>query len=456
MFIMLPAKSHGILNPELNMKLPRTARTINNFLDYDLWRIRQANSPFYKVFLLRFCKIIYMVGHSPFRKNLLTHAMALSFQVVFSLIPFLALVFSVAKGFGIADKIEPLMLKHTVGGEIAENLIPKIVEYVNNTNVAALGYTGLIFIIYVAVVMISQVESSFNQICSVTRPRTIFRKFSDYFSVLFLAPLLLFLSLGMSTSLSSHAFVQKLLEIGLLAGAMKLLIFSLPWLTSIVILTGLYIFIPNTNIRFSSALTAGFLAGLVWQLSQIAFIHFQVGVARYNAIYGTFASVPILMFWIYISWIIVLVGAIICAACENVENFHPLDLQRDINFQIREKISLLVLSLICRYFVEGRQEAGTEEISAELELPSGLIMESVNLLVKIGYIVPAGDERNFYLPARPVAQLRLADFFLDIKKTTDNDYILSGPADSEKIENLFSRYRQALEEQFGDETVAIR
>ena len=430
-------------------------KNLNNFFGSDLWQIREKELPYYKVLFFRFCKIIYIIGHSPFLKDIINHAMALSFQVVFSLIPLLALVFSVAKGFGIADKVEPLMLKHTVGGEIAGNLIPKIVEYVNNTNVAALGYTGLVFIIYVAISMISQVEASFNKICSVNKPRTIFRKFSDYLSVLLLAPVLLFLSLGLSTTLSSHIFIQKLLEIGLLAGAMKLFIFSLPWLTSILILTGLYLFIPNTRIRLFPALTAGFFAGIAWQLSQIIFIHFQVGVARYNAIYGTFASVPILMFWIYVSWVIVLVGALICAACQNVNNFHPLTMEKKINFQTREKISLLTLSLICRYFNEGKVEKGIKDISEELNLPRDLVADSINDLTEINYIVAAGDDREFYLPARPVEQIRLADFFIDIKKTAGLDFIPPSLPDKEKTDALFERYRQALEDQFGDESVVF-
>jgi membrane protein len=428
---------------------------INNFFAVSLWQIKEEEQPYYKIIFFRLCKIIYIIGHSPFIKDIINHGMALSFQVVFSLIPLLALVFSVAKGFGIADKVEPLLLEHTVGGEIAGNLIPKIVEYVNNTNVAALGYTGLAFIIYVAISMISQIESSFNQICSVNRPRTIFRKFSDYLSVLLLAPVLLFLSLGLSTSLSSHVFIHKLLEIGLLAGAMKLFIFSLPWLTSILILTGLYLFIPNTKIRFFPALTAGFFAGIAWQLSQIIFIHFQVGVARYNAIYGTFASVPILMFWIYVSWIIVLSGALICAACQDVRSFHPLARSGLINFRDREKISLLVLSLICRNFVDEKTEAGIKGISAELNLPRDLIAESINGLIKINYIVPAGDDREFYLPARPVEQIRLADFFIDIKKTDGQDFVFPDMPDMAKIDELLARYRNGLEQQFNDETVII-
>ncbi len=428
-------------------------KNINNFFRTELWQIREKDLPYYRVLFFRICKIGYIIGHSPFIKDIINHAMALSFQVVFSLIPLLALVFSVAKGFNIADKVEPLLLEHTVGGGIAGNLIPKIIEYVDNTNVAALGYTGLIFILYVAISMISQIELSFNRICAVKKSRTIFRKFSDYLSVLLLAPILLFLSLGLSTSLSSHTFVQKLLEIGLLAGAMKLFIFSLPWLTSILILTGLYLFIPNTTIRLWPALIAGFFAGIGWQLSQIIFIHFQVGVARYNAIYGTFASVPILMFWIYISWIIVLGGAIVCAACQNVKNFHPLTLEKKINFQTREKLSLLTLSLICRYFSEGKEEKGLEAISADLNLARDMVRESINGLLELGYIVQAGEDQKFYLPARPVNQLKLADFFLDSEKMAGTDLELAPSPDKEKIDTIFKRYRRALQEQFGEESI---
>ena len=386
-------------------------KNLNNFFGSDLWQIREKELPYYKVLFFRFCKIIYIIGNSPFLKDIINHAMALSFQVVFSLIPLLALVFSVAKGFGIADKVEPLMLKHTVGGEIAGNLIPKIVEYVNNTNVAALGYTGLVFIIYVAISMISQVEASFNKICSVNKPRTIFRKFSDYLSVLLLAPVLLFLSLGLSTTLSSHIFIQKLLEIGLLAGAMKLFIFSLPWLTSILILTGLYLFIPNTRIRLFPALTAGFFAGIAWQLSQIIFIHFQVGVARYNAIYGTFASIPIFLAWLYTSWVIVLLGAEISFAIQNHETYH-LETVRA-SPRTFTLLTTLVAAAAARRLREGRPFS-PGGFAHQHRVPVRLVNGAVAFLASRGWLAELAEQPGTYVLSRDISACSVSELSREI------------------------------------------
>ena len=216
-----------------------------------IWSLRETGLPPVKRLMLRLTKICLIAVRAPFNKQLVSHASALSFTFLLSLIPLLAMVFSIAKGFGIQDKIEPLLLEKAVGGEIASDLAPKIIEYVNNTNVAALGSIGLLFIAYTAISMLGQIENSFNQIWGIKNPRTFIRKSSDYLAILIIGPLLFAVTMGFSTTMRSHAFTQKLLEIGLFAGAMKLFILSLPWITSILILTLLYVIIPNTTVRFS-------------------------------------------------------------------------------------------------------------------------------------------------------------------------------------------------------------
>ena len=426
--------------------------SLNVFFSRTLWQTREENLFYAKRLWFRLLKVLVMTVRSPFSREIPTHAMALSFQIIFSLIPLLALIFAVAKGFGIQEKIEPLLLQQALGGEIAQDLIPQIVEYVTNTNVAALGYTGLVFILYTAISLISCIESSFNRIWLIKKQRTIFRKFSDYFSVLLLGPILLFLSLGLSTSLSSNTITQKLLEIGLLAGAMKLFIFSLPWLTSILVLTFLFLFIPNTRVKFFPAFIGGVISGSAWHLSQVGLIHFQVGVSRYNAIYGTFASVPIFMFWVYISWIIVLTGSIIAFSCQNVSNHHPLNFDKKIQFGVAEKIAFLVLQSVCRHF-ENKDRLTSEEISLELGLPRKMVQATLSNLNEIGYLIKTVDKEKSFLPAMPVNQMKIADFFSNIKKINGRDFPIGDDEAERKINELMAEFDQAMRDRFGEKTV---
>lgn len=414
-----------------------------------IWSIRERDLPPRKRLILRFYKIFHIAAHSPFNSRILSHASALSFTLLLSLIPMLAMIFSIAKGFGIQEKIEPLLLEKALGGEIGADLIPKIIEYVDNTNVAALGSIGLLFIVYILAALLGQIEDSFNRIWSVKKSRTMIRKASDYLSILVISPLLLAITVGFLTTLMSHSLLQRLLGIGLFAGAMKLFLLSLPWVSSIMVLTLLYMIIPNTNVRLVPALLAGTIAGILWQLSQLLFINFQIGVARYNAIYGTFASVPIFMIWLQVSWIIVLFGGVINFACQNAGKFHPLEFAVHIPFGAKEKICLAVLITICRKFGRGEGPSSPEEISEQLGVSENFVRNGLNRLLSIGKILPVNDEsREFFLPAKPIAELKIADFFADVKGAQADKLQFRDQEINATVRDILVQRRRALEVHF--------
>lgn len=416
-----------------------------------IWGLRDEDLPPVKRFVLRLKKICFIAWRDPFNQQILNHASALSYKFILSLIPMLAMIFSIAKGFGIQDKIEPLLLEKTLGGEIASDLIPKIIQYVNNTNVAALGSIGLVFILYTAISMLSQIESSFNQIWTVTQPRTLVRKISDYLAILTISPLLLAVTIGLPTTLQSHIITQKLLEIGLLAGAMKLFLFSLPWLTSILSITLLYIVIPNTRVHFLSALIAGIFSGCCWQFSQIFFIKFQVGVAKYNAIYGTFASVPIFMIWLYVSWVIVLFGGVVNYACQNHKKFHPMKFKEQVPFASLEKIALAALIAIFKNFDKEQGGLTCEEISDRLGINRSLVKKAVSRLLEIGAILSVDKEKNeCYVPAKPSDKVKLTDYFQDIKGKEKNPVQFKDPQINNAVCNILSTHEKSLHEGFKD------
>jgi len=414
-----------------------------------IWSLRETGLPPVKRLMLRLTKICLIVARAPFNQHLVNHASALSFTFLLSLIPLLAMVFSIAKGFGIQDKIEPLLLEKAVGGEIASDLAPKIIEYVNNTNVTALGSIGLLFIAYTAISMLGQIENSFNQIWSIKKPRTFIRKSSDYLAILIIGPLLLAVTLGLSTTMRSHAFTQKLLEIGLFAGAMKLFFLSLPWISSILILTLLFVIIPNTTVRFLPALLAGTITGCLWQLTQIIFIKFQIGVAKYNAIYGTFASVPIFMIWLQTTWILVLSGAVINFACQNAGKFHPLEFEKNLNFASKEKISLAVLLTICLAFDRGKGPSGPATISDRLGLSESFVRNALARLLETGKILPVSSEENdLFVPAKPTAELKIANFFKDIEGEQADKLEFKDAEINGTIAKILDLRQQALEMNF--------
>jgi membrane protein len=390
----------------------------------------------------------------PFFSQIFVHAAALSFKSTLSLVPILALIFSVGKGFGVQGIIEPLVMKNLVGGGIANDIFPQVLTYVENTNVKALGTIGLIFILYTAISMVSDVEEAFNLIWSVKRARSLYRKFTDYLSVLVIGPLFLGVMLSFSPLLRSHIFTQKLLEYGIFAGAFGFFLKALPWIASITVISLLYIFIPNTKVKLQSALVAGIIAGLCWQFNQIIFIKFQIGVSRYNAIYGTFATVPILLLWMQAGWLIVLTGAILSNACQNRSTTQNFSIG-NMAYGEREKLLILILTHVCQKYDKGKGESSVDQLSSELMIPEEMIRGACDILIEMNYLVGMEIEDGMpaFMPAKPPVTMGLADFFINMKKPQKDILFFDKEILTDDMKATLEARNQAIREKFGEDSI---
>ncbi|MEN8139613.1 MAG: YihY/virulence factor BrkB family protein [Thermodesulfobacteriota bacterium] len=397
--------------------------------------------------------LLRAVQSSAHSREIFLQAGSLSFKLLQSLIPMLALIFAVGKGFGIQDTLEPIIMEHLMGKGIADDLIPKVLQYVDNTNVKALGVIGLIFILSTALSMISGVEDSFNRIWGVSNARPFFRRFTTYLTMLMISPLLLMITISLSAMLSSNTITQRLMEIGVMAGVMRFWVSSLPWLASIIILTLVYKIIPNTNVKIRPALIAGVIAGVCWQCNQFIFIKFQIGVARFNAIYGTFASVPIFMLWVFSSWLIVLYGARLGHCCQHKVGIFTDDSEA-ISFANQENILLLLLKRLCQEFDGGRRGAYATTLSDEFELPLPYITRGLNALIKMGYVTEvAGDEDPFFMPSKPSEAILLADFFIAHRQLGRDPDRLRQNAKINSLTSLQAERQGAVQNLFQDKTI---
>ena len=399
---------------------------------------------------------IYLhLKNSRFWGDILVHAASLSFKSILSLVPTLALIFSVAKGFGLQKTLEPLILNNIVVGGESNDLVPQILEYVSNTNVKALGTIGLLFIVWTSISMVSQVEGSLNSIWSITKPRSIYRKFTDYLSILTIGPLLLAVTLSIPPLISSHFITQKLMAYGLFAGAFKALIIIIPWFTSILVLTLLYLFMPNTKVRFSSALIAGTIAGILWQCNQYVFIKFQIGVANYNAIYGTFASFPILLLWLNVGWIIILGGGILGNGFQHRNANLSLSCLHEYPPKEKEKAILFVMLAISKNFSDGGGGMSCETLAKELMIPIDVVLECCTILQELNYLsqLKQDDESTVYIPTVPPDTLLISDFFINIKKQQNAKELHLKHELSSVIETLQNEVQTGLQKQFKKKTI---
>jgi membrane protein len=233
-----------------------------------------------------------------------TLASALAFSSMLSIIPFLAIVFAILKVLDVHTTLAPMLLSNLAAG--SQEIVARILRYINNTRVGSLGVIGLITLFLSVIATLDTIEEAFNQICGIGRGKAVHHKLRDFLIVIVSTPLLIGLAVTITTSLQHQGVVQWFLR---LPGIGHLLLLRfVPYLSVVIALVCLYMFIPNVRIRFRHALAGGLIAGTAWQLTQWAFIHFQVGVSRHNAIYGTLALLPVFMIWIYTCWVIILAG----------------------------------------------------------------------------------------------------------------------------------------------------
>lgn len=339
-------------------------------------------------------------------------ASSLSFTTLLSIVPLLALAFAVLKGLGVQKTLEPLILKRfTVGsGEVVE----KIVTYINNTNMTSVGAIGLIFLVVTVISLLGSIEESFNNIWGVEESRSTYRKFSNYLSVVVSGPILLLAATSITTTLQSQQFVQWILQNPYFGEFFVTMLKVIPYLSIWGALIFLYIFMPNTKVRFASAVFGGVLAGTLWQAAQWGYIHFQVGVAKYNAIYGTLAALPVFMAWIYTSWLVVLFGVELVSAHQNMKTFLFDYEPGDLSYATRESTALLILLTVAGSFYREDRPWTLERLADKLHVPLRIIRKLLLKLVRTGYLVVAEGEGTFF-PARDLEHVRIGALLRDLK-----------------------------------------
>jgi membrane protein len=368
-----------------------------------------ADKPWWQKFLVNQGQILALVVRGFISDGCMLRASALTFTTLLSLVPLLALVFSVLKGFGVQNELEPLLLEQlAVGGGAA---VTKIVEYINNTNVARLGSYGLVFLIVTVLTLLSNIEKSFNSVWGVAETRPLLRRFTDYFAVVTIGPLLLVVAISMTSTLKSQQLVITLTNYEYLGEVLLFMFEILPFMVMWLVFAGLYLFMPNVKVRPRAALIGGVFGGTLWQLSQWGYLNFQVGVARYNAIYGTMAALPILMIWIYLSWMIVLLGLEMTYATQNLRTIRQDLRGQRVNFASIEFIALTVLLFVSRRFYAGKPALGQEELASHLDVPPRLLRTILEELIRLCFVVETTQETDGsrYQPARALEKIRLHD-----------------------------------------------
>lgn len=337
--------------------------------------------------------------------QLTLRAMSLVYTTLLALVPMLAISFSILKGFGVHNQIEPFLLSMLEPlGERSAEIAGQIVAFVDNIQVGVLGVVGLVFLFYTAVSLMRKIELAFNETWAVTRERGIAERFRDYFSVILLGPMLIFVSLGMSAMLMSTTMAEWLLGFETLGRLVEFLSRLTPILVLVFAFTFINMFVPNTRVRFASALMGGTVSALLWHGMGLIFASFVAGATRYTAIYSGFATPILFMIWLYLGWLILLIGGTIAFYHQHPGYLRGRRLSAHLSFVEKEHVALHILRLIGAHFYAGETPPGVTFLARRLRVPSDVVLALLGSLQRARLVLPAGDDPAGYLPACPWEQ----------------------------------------------------
>lgn len=341
------------------------------------------------------------------QKRVIDTASNLTYSSLLAIVPIMAVVFAIARGFGYSILIEKWFTTTMASQpEVAEILITFVNSYLKHTQKGVFLGIGLVFMLWTVLMLISNIEKAFNDIWQVKRQRSIFRTVTDYIALLFLIPVVIVISSGLSIWVT--ALNHQLHDMVVIGPAMALIIELSPYVLLSTAFTALYTFMPNTKVRLRSAIVPGIIAGVSMQLFQLVYINSQIWISNYNAIYGSFAVLPFFLLWMQTSWIICLVGAEISFCRQNAEDFYSFKPQEP-SFNSRLKMSWRIMELVGERFSAGEAALTALEIKKRIGIP----MRSVNTLLydlqRIHFIAEmVHDEKGDtaqYLPAEDMKNL---------------------------------------------------
>ncbi|MCG5525126.1 YihY family inner membrane protein [Ectothiorhodospira haloalkaliphila] len=375
------------------------------------------------------------------------HAMSLVYTSLLSVVPLLALSFSVLKAFGAHNAVEPFLLTLLEPlGEQGEEVVANVVEFVENMRVGVLGFIGLIFLFFTVVGLIQKVEAAFNYIWHVHTPRNFVQKFSNYLSVILVGPVLVFSALGITGTVMATDIVQQAMEYGVVGQSVELLSKLVPYLLVTLAFTFIYVFVPNTHVRPLPALIGALVAAILWQSVGWGFASMMAGSTRYDAIYSGFAIMIMLLFWLYLNWLILLVGSQVAFYLQNPTYLLITDGDSaTLSGNLQERLALRLMQILGARFYEGGEPLSRGELAHRVGLPEEALDRVLQALEKAGLVIPTSKYPTRYLPGRDLGQIALKDI-LDAVRGYGNS--LPGeqePSLDDQVARVCQEMEQALD-----------
>jgi len=422
-----------------------------HFIRVDIWRIRLADLPFGRSFLIKQLRMIILAFRGYDEDRCFLRASSLTFYTLLSIVPVAAMFFGVAKGFGFEKRLEKELYDKFAG---QEEVLSQVINFSNSlleqTKGGLIAGIGLLVLFWSVLKVLGHIEMALNDIWGIKESRSWGRKFSDYLSIMLISPLLVLISGSATVFIKTEVtqITQKVELLGVISPLIFFLLKFAPYVLIWALFTILYIIMPNTKVNFKAGLLGGVVAGTLYQIAQWGYISFQIGAAKYNAIYGSFAALPLLLMWLQISWWIVLFGAELSFANQNVDTYEYEPDCLKVSPGFKKLLALQIARLLIKKFENGDRPLTDSQISAKLEMPIRLVHNLLFDLVESGLvseIKTQADKKFAYQPARDINKMTIQSVLEALDQSGTDDIPVAKTKDYQALSDALQNFGEAME-----------
>jgi membrane protein len=423
-----------------------------SFIQTDIWRIRLDDLPFGKSFLIKQFRIIILAFRGYDEDRCLLRASSLTFYTLLSVVPVVAMFFGVAKGFGFEKRLENQLFERFPG---QEEVLGQVINFANSlleqTKGGLIAGVGLLVLFWSVLKVLGHIEMALNDIWEIKQQRSWGRKFSDYLSIMLISPILVLMSGSATVFITTQVtqIAQKVELLGVISPLISFLLKFTPYVLIWALFTILYIIMPNTRVNFKAGLLGGVVAGTLYQIAQGIYISFQIGAAKYNAIYGSFAALPLFLMWVQISWWIVLFGAELSFANQNVDTYEYEPDSLKVSPGFKKLLTLQIAHLLIKKFANGDKPLTDTQISGLLEMPIRLVHNILFDLVASDLVSETrtkADKSFAYQPASDINKLTIQYVLEALEHSGTDDIPVAKTEKYRALSDALKNFRGAMVE----------
>jgi len=428
-----------------------TLAAIINWLNTFIWETSLTSVSKWQAWLIQMLRILIATARDIAEGLPTLRAMGLVYTTLLSLVPLLAVSFSVLKGFGVHNQVEPLLLNLLEPlGEQGIQITNKIIGFVDNVNVKVLGSLSLVFLFYTVISLLTKIEQALNNTWRIKEYRGFIQRISEYISIIMVGPVLIFTAIGLTASISTSTVASALASME----GLGTLIWLISKITSFLLIAGaitfIYILVPNEKVKFKSAFTGAVTAALLWKITGWFFSLFVAGSTNYSAIYSGFAVTIIFMIWLYLSWLILLIGATIAFYDQHPERTSSRQQVLRLSSRLREKIGLLLMLRIGQSFHRDSEKLTKQQLSKNLDIAAEALSLVISPLEEHGLLTESYDKKRVYLPGKSLEHIKIREIWDAVRSAQESthlnpDNIASDESVDSLLQNINASTNNTLE-----------